>query len=228
VLEVESGFLPIIGKFLLVISGCFKQCQKVCLSILFLHPSKFPCLVQSLWMMRWPLYKKLADLLAKGAVFLVIDNSWGFVWAYFSVPMPRSRSFRPIINLKPLNQFIRYLHFKMESLDSVRFLVKKGDWFVKLDLKDAYLTIPLHPTHQKFLRFEWRGSISVSVHGVWSRSSAPCFHQITLSSCRLSKVSWNKTCYLFGRYFNYEFFLRSSPCRFKSGYWITRTFRFLN
>ena len=65
--------------------------------------------------------KELTDLLAKGAVFLVTDSSWGLVWAYFSVPKPRGRGFRPIINLKPLNQFIKYLHFKMESLDSVRF-----------------------------------------------------------------------------------------------------------
>ena len=30
---------------------------------------------------------------------------------------------------------------------------------VKLDLKDAYLTIPVHPSHQKFLRFAWKGRV---------------------------------------------------------------------
>jgi hypothetical protein len=42
--------------------------------------------------------------------------------------------FRPILNLKPLNKFIRYEHFKMENLQSVRFLLGEGDWMVKLDL----------------------------------------------------------------------------------------------
>ena len=30
-----------------------------------------------------------------------------------------------------------------------------GDWLVKLDLKDAYLSVPIHVSHQKFLRFRW-------------------------------------------------------------------------
>jgi hypothetical protein len=63
------------------------------------------------------------------------------------------------VNLKPLNQFIQYEHFKMENLDSARFLLRKRDWMVKLDLKDAYLIIPVHPSHQKFLRFKWKGRI---------------------------------------------------------------------
>ena len=66
---------------------------------------------------------------------------------------------RPIVNLKPLNKFIVYEHFKMENLETVRFLVRKGDWFVKLDLKDAYLTVPVHNSHQKYLRFQWEGRV---------------------------------------------------------------------
>jgi hypothetical protein len=47
----------------------------------------------------------------------------------------------------------------MENLQSVRFLLREGDWMVKLDLKDAYLTVPIHPSHQKFVRLGWKGRI---------------------------------------------------------------------
>jgi hypothetical protein len=30
---------------------------------------------------------------------------------------------------------------------------------VKVDLKDAYLTVPIHSSHQKFVRFQWQGRI---------------------------------------------------------------------
>ena len=51
--------------------------------------------------------------------------------------------------------------------------MKKGDWFVELDLKDAYLTIPLHPDHQKFLRFEWRGKVYQYVCMAFGLAPAP-------------------------------------------------------
>ena len=54
---------------------------------------------------------------------------------------------------------MNYEHFKMENLESARFLFRKGDWMAKLDLKDAYLTVLVHPSHQKFLRFQWKGRI---------------------------------------------------------------------
>ena len=67
--------------------------------------------------------------------------------------------FRPIVNLKPINKFIKYEHFKMENLQAVRFLLREGDWMVKVDLKDAYLTVSIHSPHQKFVRFQWQGRI---------------------------------------------------------------------
>ena len=67
--------------------------------------------------------------------------------------------FRSIVNLEPLNVFIRYENFKMENLDSTSFILRERDLLAKLDLKDAYLTVPMHPSHQKYLRFTWKGRI---------------------------------------------------------------------
>ena len=64
---------------------------------------------------------------------------------------------RPVINLKALNQWVETPHFKMEGLATLRDLLRQGDWLVKVDLKDAYFTVPVHPDHQSFLRFVVEG-----------------------------------------------------------------------
>ena len=64
---------------------------------------------------------------------------------------------RPVINLKALNQWVEIPHFKMEGLTTLRDLLRQGDWLVKVDLKDAYLTVPVHPDHQCYLRFSVEG-----------------------------------------------------------------------
>ena len=60
---------------------------------------------------------------------------------------------RPVINLKRLNGWVAPQHFKMEGMSTLRELLKTNDWMAKIDLKDAYFTILMHPTHQPFLRF---------------------------------------------------------------------------
>ena len=66
-------------------------------------------------------------------------------------------SWRPVPNLKPLNRFVISPYFKMESVRSVKNLVQPGDWLIKLDLKDAYLAVPIAPQHYHFLQFQWQG-----------------------------------------------------------------------
>lgn len=54
-------------------------------------------------------------------------------------------SWRPV--LKPLNHFVISPHLKMESVRSVKNLIQPGDWLIKLDLKDAYLEVPIYQPH---------------------------------------------------------------------------------
>ncbi|KAK2564054.1 hypothetical protein P5673_012272 [Acropora cervicornis] len=44
----------------------------------------------------------------------------------------------------------------MEGIHMLTDLLRKGDFMFKIDLKDAYFTVPVWQNHQKFLRFVWK------------------------------------------------------------------------
>ena len=66
---------------------------------------------------------------------------------------------RLILNLKHLNEFIRKEHFKIEDMRTALNILDVNDYMCKLDLKDAYLSVPIHKDHKKFLRFEHRNEL---------------------------------------------------------------------
>jgi len=82
-----------------------------------------------------------------------------FISRLFLVEKKDKSSFRPVINLKPLNTFIQKEHFKMEGASMIKDLLQQGDWMCSLDLKDAYLAVPIAKEHRKYLRFLWSGRI---------------------------------------------------------------------
>jgi len=45
----------------------------------------------------------------------------------------------------------------MLTMKQVLECVHQGDWFTSIDLKDAYVHIPIIPKHRKFLRFSFQG-----------------------------------------------------------------------
>lgn len=101
------------------------------------------------------LQEEITSLVQKEAVVRVAPNQNQFISNMFTVPK-KDGGYRPIINLKPLNRFLLYQHFKMEGLFMVQDLIERNCYMCKIDLKDAYLTVPIIIKDQKFLRFLWR------------------------------------------------------------------------
>ena len=98
--------------------------------------------------------QEVHNLLQKRAIEECHDQG-GFYSSLFIIPK-KDGGWRTIINLKRLNRYLRIQHFKMESVYSVRDVLQRGDWMGKLDLQDAYLTVPVFQPHRRFLRFQWR------------------------------------------------------------------------
>ena len=71
----------------------------------------------------------------------------------------KSGSLRPVINLKPLNLFIKKEKFKMETTRSIRKALSPGDWVTSIDLKDAYFHIQVHPEFWKYPRIVVGGNV---------------------------------------------------------------------
>jgi hypothetical protein len=56
-----------------------------------------------------------------------------------------------------LNQYIESIYFKMDSLRTLRDMASPGDYMVKLDLRHAYLVVPIHPHARPAFRFRAGG-----------------------------------------------------------------------
>ena len=92
------------------------------------------------------LTQELQNLLRKGAVEPA-PQSPGFYSRLFLV-QKASGSWRPIIDLSTLNDYVTSSHFHMETPQSVLRSIRPGDWMVSLDLQ-----VPVHHDSRSYLRF---------------------------------------------------------------------------
>ena len=81
-----------------------------------------------------------------------------FISPVFTTPKKDGTS-RMILNLKGLNKFVQYCHFKMESFSTVVNMVKPNCYMASIDLKDAYYSVPIASVDQKYLKFQWQGQL---------------------------------------------------------------------
>ena len=99
---------------------------------------------------------EVKELLRIGAIVPSESEPDEFISTIFIVPKPNGK-FRPIINLRYLNEFIHYEHFKQETFSVVLDLLQENDYLTSVDLQNAYFSIPIHENDQKYLKFIWNG-----------------------------------------------------------------------
>ena len=98
--------------------------------------------------------EEIHELEQKSAVQKVTPRPDQFVSQIFLVSK-KDGGQRPVVNLKPLNQFMAKFKFKMESVRILKDLIRRNDWMISIDLKDAYLSVPIRERDRKYLRFTW-------------------------------------------------------------------------
>ena len=127
------------------------------------HPtlSTTPIFQQSRADQKELLVEAAQQLLDKGAVEVLSkeqQNTPGFYSHLFLRPKPTGE-YRPIIDLSRLNNHIVCPHFKMETVQSIRQSLQPGEWCTQIDIKDAYLHIPVQHRFRKYLRFTVEGVV---------------------------------------------------------------------
>lgn len=107
---------------------------------------------------RFLIHLKLVDLHRKGAIESLPLLSAGLVSNIFLLEK-KGVQMRPVISLCPLNNLVFYRHLNMEGIHFLRDTLRQGKWMSKLNLKDAYLTVPVAEYSQDQLNFCWNNRL---------------------------------------------------------------------
>ena len=108
--------------------------------------------------------EEIDTLLEKEAIEPIPHNQAKFVSNFFLVKT-KSGGFKPVINLRNLNQFIHTEHFTMETITNLRTMLSKDDWIMTADISDVHLTFTPGRGVQGLCSFPVSGSdLQISVH----------------------------------------------------------------
>ena len=72
----------------------------------------------------------------------------------------RDGNCRMILNFKRFNEFLKFNHCKLESIEDVLALVIESFIFGSADLKDTYSSIPIKVNYQKYLKLFWKDKVN--------------------------------------------------------------------
>ena len=108
---------------------------------------------------RKALEEGIKGLLLNKATRVVLPEEGQILYqSVFFLAPKKPNSWRPILNLKPINKtFVRLKSFRMETLQTILPAIEEGMWATTMDLKDTYFHIPIHPDHSRFLSFRYQG-----------------------------------------------------------------------
>lgn len=94
------------------------------------------------------------NLLDLGAISVCKYEEPQYISPIFLTPKPNG-TYRFILNLKSFNKFVQKDHFKMEDYRTACSLLPENGYAATIDLKEAYLLVPIHIDDKKYLRFQF-------------------------------------------------------------------------
>ena len=100
---------------------------------------------------------EISKLLLKGVIERKCRTGNGIVSNVFVRPK-KDGTYRMILNLRSLNEFVNYQHFKTDNILSALKLMRPKCFMTSVDLKDAYYSVPIASEDRTFLKFEWEGN----------------------------------------------------------------------
>ena len=101
---------------------------------------------------------QIQNFLSRGIIVETHHEDTEFISPVF-LREKKNGSFGIILNLKEFNRFIVYHHFKMDNIESCILLMKPMCFVASIDLSDAYFSVPVDISHQKYLKSLWRGKL---------------------------------------------------------------------
>ncbi|KAG6438798.1 hypothetical protein O3G_MSEX000234 [Manduca sexta] len=101
---------------------------------------------------------EINKLLKLGAIVECSHSDGQFLSSIFLHPKSDG-TWRFILNLKKLNNFIATRHFKLEDIRTATKLMTSGCFMATIDLKNAYYLLSITNSDRKYLRFLFQGTL---------------------------------------------------------------------
>ena len=101
---------------------------------------------------------EIQRLLLKGVIAHSVHEEGEFISSLFVRPK-KDGAYRMILNLKSLNQYVEYHHFKLDTIWTAVHMMTPGCFMASIDLKDAYYSVHIDNLHQKYLKISWKGNL---------------------------------------------------------------------
>ena len=147
---------------------------------------------------RLQINSEIKGMLWKGAIQQVKSDPGEFLSNLF-LESKNDGGHRSVINLKLLNSFIPYQHFKMEGIHLIKEILQEHDFLIKIDLKNAYFGIPLNKKSKNIFVFNGKEIYTNSfayvlawVQSVLSSEGPNCL--IKEDQCRHDNIFGRHTC----------------------------------
>ena len=103
-----------------------------------------------------PQMSHVVQTMIKEKVLEIAPETPSFMSKMF-LTMKQDGNFRPIFNLKNLNQFVQVSKFRLITMYQLPDFLQPLDWMIKIDLSQAYFHINVAHSHHCFLRLFYDG-----------------------------------------------------------------------